>query len=81
MPLASGALEVYKKSGWSEGKQRVYGYGLKRIEFRDNAGEILGVHARVIVGNVTYDDIEVVTPVIALEKDIHSLRCFIYNPW
>ncbi|GKG60101.1 hypothetical protein Tco_0609765, partial [Tanacetum coccineum] len=35
----------------------------------DDAGEILGVHSQGDYGNVTTDDNEDVTPVIAPEKD------------
>ncbi|GKD33591.1 hypothetical protein Tco_1249100 [Tanacetum coccineum] len=40
----------------------------KRI-WKDDAGEILGVHSQGDCGNVTTDDNEDVTPVIAPEKD------------
>ncbi|GJX96993.1 hypothetical protein Tco_0352791 [Tanacetum coccineum] len=39
------------------------------VQLEDDAGEILGVHSQGDCGNVTTDDNEDVTPVIAPEKD------------
>ncbi|GKD36874.1 RNA-directed DNA polymerase, eukaryota [Tanacetum coccineum] len=70
LPLASWAPEVYKKLGGRWGSSVFtdmvsdgpMSHG-KNLE--DDAGEILGVHSQGDCGNVTTDDNEDVTPVIA----------------
>ncbi|GJR17193.1 hypothetical protein Tco_0965720 [Tanacetum coccineum] len=44
-------------------------WGGNDLNLEDDAGEILGVHSQGDCGNVTTDDNEDVTPVIAPEKD------------
>ncbi|GJY41567.1 hypothetical protein Tco_0428837 [Tanacetum coccineum] len=55
------------KSGFARGGWCIKDCMEKNLE--DDAGEILGVHSQGDCGNVTTDDNEDVTPVIAPEKD------------
>ncbi|GJV10616.1 RNA-directed DNA polymerase, eukaryota [Tanacetum coccineum] len=68
LPLASWAPEVYKKLGVSVGSSVFTDMDCMEKELKDDAGEILGVHSQGDCGNVTTDDSEDVTPVIAPRK-------------
>ncbi|GJV83390.1 zinc finger CCCH domain-containing protein 20 [Tanacetum coccineum] len=65
----SSWLQRFKAVVGRWGSQRFYGYDCMKKNLEDDAGEILGVHSQGDCGNVTTDDNEDVTPVIAPEKD------------